>query len=179
MDIGHKTQLAKDQLGQSKVAYHQDLTRPPGAAHLKVDDLGAGDIGFVDTGFPEARSRALFERWMTRACSEPAYHVIVADVDGGPAGYVACERKDDGTGQIQLVGVDVAAQRRGLGTQLLNDAMAHFASHGVRHVTVVTQATNLAALRLYESLGFLTRAHDAWYHWWAQESSPADRTLRP
>jgi len=134
---------------------------------------------FVDTGFPEARSRAMFERWMMRACSEPAYHVIVAEVDGGPAGYVACERKHDGSGQIQLVGVDVTAQRRGLATQMLNDAMAHFARHGVSHVTVVTQATNLAALRLYESLGFLTRAHDAWYHWWAQESSPADGTLRP
>jgi hypothetical protein len=50
MDVGHVTQLAKDQLGRSKVVYRQDLTRPPGQAHLKVDDLGAGDIVFVDTG---------------------------------------------------------------------------------------------------------------------------------
>ena len=60
MDIGHKTQLAKNQLGQSKVAYHQDLTRPPGTAHLKVDDLGAGDIGFVDTGFPNSNPQHSF-----------------------------------------------------------------------------------------------------------------------
>jgi len=50
MDIGHITQLATDQLGRSKVVYRQDLTRPQGVAHLKVDDLGAGDFVFVDTG---------------------------------------------------------------------------------------------------------------------------------
>src|SRR5687768_5970906 len=54
MDTGHITQLATDELGQSKVVYHQDLTRPPGQTHLKVDDLGAGDITFVDTGFPNS-----------------------------------------------------------------------------------------------------------------------------
>ena len=50
MDLGHVTQLAKDELGRSKAVYRQDLTRPPGQDRLKVDDLGAGDIGFVDTG---------------------------------------------------------------------------------------------------------------------------------
>ena len=47
MDIGHITQLARNQLGRSKVVYHQDLTRPPGQNHLKVDDVGAGDFVFV------------------------------------------------------------------------------------------------------------------------------------
>ena len=60
MDIGHITQLAKDQLGKSKAAYHQDLTRPPGVAHLKLDDLGAGDIGFVDTGYPNSNPQHAF-----------------------------------------------------------------------------------------------------------------------
>jgi hypothetical protein len=54
MDTGHITQLATEELGQSKAVYHQDLTRPPGQTHLKVDDLGAGDITFVDTGFPNS-----------------------------------------------------------------------------------------------------------------------------
>ena len=54
MDMGHITQLAKDQLGRSKLVYHQDLTRPPGQAHLKVDDLEAGDIVFVDSGVPNS-----------------------------------------------------------------------------------------------------------------------------
>jgi hypothetical protein len=54
MDIGHITQLAKDLLGKSKCVYRQDLTRPPGEAHLKVDELGAGDFFFVDSGIPNS-----------------------------------------------------------------------------------------------------------------------------
>ena len=51
MDIGHITQLAKDELGnQAKCAYRQDLTGPSGQDHLKVDELGAGDFIFVDSG---------------------------------------------------------------------------------------------------------------------------------
>lgn len=50
MDQGHITQLATSQLGPSKVCYHQDLTRPPGAATLKVDDIGAGNYVLVDSG---------------------------------------------------------------------------------------------------------------------------------
>ena len=124
---------------------------------------------FVDPGFPESASRALFEAWMTRACSDPSYQVLVADGEGGPVGYVACQRLDEGCGQIQLIGVDAAAQRRGVGARLVEDAIGYFVRHGAARVRVVTQGRNLAALRLYESRGFLTVAEEAWYHWWAND----------
>lgn len=56
MNIGHITQLVKDELGpNARTIYHQDLTvpQPVGAgqpAHLKADTLGAGDFIFVDSG---------------------------------------------------------------------------------------------------------------------------------
>jgi hypothetical protein len=51
MDIGKITQLAKDEFGaHTKCVYHQDRTGPPTQNHLKVDDIGAGDFIFVDSG---------------------------------------------------------------------------------------------------------------------------------
>jgi hypothetical protein len=58
MDLGHITQLAKDELGRSKVVYRQDLSRPPGQAHLKVDDLGAGGRCIRRYRHCELKSRA-------------------------------------------------------------------------------------------------------------------------
>lgn len=50
MNIGRITQLAKQELGdRTKCVYHQDLTRPEGQNHLKVDDIGLGDFIFVDS----------------------------------------------------------------------------------------------------------------------------------
>ena len=51
MDIGKITQLAKDEFGpHARCVYHQDRTGPQSQNHLKVDDIGAGDFIFVDSG---------------------------------------------------------------------------------------------------------------------------------
>ena len=62
MDIGHITQLAQDQLGnQARPAYHQDLTGPTSQNHLKVDELGAGDFIFVDSGVAGSNPQHSYE----------------------------------------------------------------------------------------------------------------------
>ena len=50
MDIGKITQLAKGEFGpHARCVYHQDLIGPVGQNHLKADDIGAGDLIFVDS----------------------------------------------------------------------------------------------------------------------------------
>jgi ribosomal protein S18 acetylase RimI-like enzyme len=92
--------------------------------------------------------------------------VFVADIAGRPAGYLACQRVSEIAGQIQLVGVDAAARKRGLGRQLVDCALHWLATEGVTHATVVTQGRNIAAQRLYQQRGFLTSSVHVWYHWW-------------
>jgi ribosomal-protein-alanine N-acetyltransferase len=130
---------------------------------------------FVDHRFPEAASRALFEAWMIRACSDPSYDTLVAGAEGSPVGYVACQRLADGCGQIQLIGVDEPARRRGLGAALVDAALVNLARQDATRVRVVTQGRNLAALRLYESCGFRTVSQAAWYHWWSDAPLAAER----
>ncbi len=50
MDLGRITQLAKDDFdAHAKCVYHQDLTGPVNQNHLKIDDIGAGDLIFVNS----------------------------------------------------------------------------------------------------------------------------------
>jgi len=92
--------------------------------------------------------------------------VLVAEHDARPAGYISCHLKQDGSGQIGLVGVDDGARNLGLGRQLVQSALGWFREHEAREVTVVTQGNNVAAQRLYQSSGFLTSAVQLWYHLW-------------
>ncbi len=120
----------------------------------------------VDTRFPQDRSEALFATWLEKACGDPGHRVFVADVDGRPAGYIACQRVNEVWGQIQLVGVDTTVRNKGLGRQLVDCALNWLATNRATHVTVVTQGRNITALRLYQKRGFLTSSIGVWYHWW-------------
>jgi GNAT superfamily N-acetyltransferase len=59
------------------------------------------------------------------------------------------------------------ARGTGLGRALLTAAVAAAAD---RHLTVATDARNVPALRLYESLGFRSESFDAILHLWLDGS---------
>ena len=62
MDLGKITQLAKGELGpHAKPVYHQDLTGPTTQNHLKADDIGAGDLIFVDSAVPGSNPQHSFQ----------------------------------------------------------------------------------------------------------------------
>ncbi|WP_233547149.1 GNAT family N-acetyltransferase [Exiguobacterium sp. AM39-5BH] len=55
---------------------------------------------------------------------------------------------------IDSVAVDVTFGGRGIGTQLIQQAIAHAQDMNIPHVTLNVDQTNPAAARLYERLGF-------------------------
>ncbi len=57
-------------------------------------------------------------------------------------------------GGIQNVGVTPWHRNRGIGQALVRAAMFGFQSHGLRKVQLEVTAENVAAIRVYESLGF-------------------------
>ena len=59
-----------------------------------------------------------------------------------------------GTGSIQNIGVVPDHRGRGLGTCLIEQALAGFRGHGLRRATLEVTASNSRAVRLYQQLGF-------------------------
>ncbi len=125
---------------------------------------------YYDTRYPQERSNAMYGAWIVQSCRGKAARVVVAEKHGQPLGYVTCHVADDRTiGQIGLVGIHAGARGKGLGRALIQEAQRWFASQNIGSVSVVTQARNIGAIRLYQRCGFLTSKLQLWYHKWLGE----------
>ena len=68
-------------------------------------------------------------------------------------GYACADVLGD-SGQIIRLAVHPNAQRQGIGRALLNHGLGYCHANGARQVTINTQESNIASLRLYEQIGF-------------------------
>jgi len=123
---------------------------------------------FNDPHFPHQRVEDFYSTWIAREVQGCAQTVLVAaSTANSPLGYVSCHRDPVRPhGQIGLVGVSAEVRRQGIGRSLVLAALDWFGSQGTQAVTVVTQGNNLAAQRLYQQCGFLSRDLQLWYHKW-------------
>jgi dTDP-4-amino-4,6-dideoxy-D-galactose acyltransferase len=122
---------------------------------------------YHDGRLPRAKCDELFDLWTAQTCQRHPDHVLVAREGGTPVGYVTC-KTDPHTheGVIDLIGVAEPARGRGVGTRLVDAALAWAALRGATAMSVVTQARNTAAIRLYERRGFVTSLVQRYYHKW-------------
>ncbi|SFT41475.1 Acetyltransferase (GNAT) family protein [Geodermatophilus amargosae] len=96
-----------------------------------------------------------------RTCRDPAMQVLVATEDDRPVGFVAVvvhgETHDEpGSGEVEMLAVDPAAQRRGTGARLLEAGLAVLRDAGVRLAVIGTGGDpgHAPARRTYEAAGF-------------------------
>ncbi|WP_415046808.1 GNAT family N-acetyltransferase [Gordonia sp. (in: high G+C Gram-positive bacteria)] len=75
----------------------------------------------------------------------PAVSILVADTDGGPVGFAGVAE-----GRLEMLFVSDSARGKGVGTALLDEAVAR---HGVTEADVNEQ--NAGALGFYLSRGFV------------------------
>jgi len=123
-------------------------------------ELSAFSRFAADPRFPKAKVEEMYEIWVRRCLAEG---VIAVGTEG--SGMVGVRTLPDAT-HVELVYVSPAAAGDGLGAELLSAALAD-APGGA---TVVTQAWNVPALRLYESLRFRTRSLSAILHLWLDQA---------
>jgi len=154
---------AEDRVGPATA--DEERTLAAMARELHVDSRF-----FEDPNIPDDRARELYARWVENSFRSSSDEVLVARVDGQPAGYVACQMEAGDTGRIGLIGVAGRAQGAGLGTALVRASIAWFRARGARRVLVVTQGRNEAALRLYTRSGFSPHTRGIWLHLWALEA---------
>lgn len=120
---------------------------------------------YADPHFSEADCDRLYETWVTRSVQGYADATLVALVAAHPAAFITCSISD-AVGYIGLVGVAEAHRGLGLGHQIVMAGLNWFYAHACSRVEVVTQGRNIAAQRLYQRCGFLTRSAQLWYHYW-------------
>ena len=122
---------------------------------------------FKDPNFPHAQAAELYMKWLERDLAEHAVLIACESDSPSPAlGYITCLTADQDFGRIGLVGVAEAARNQGVGGALVEAGLQHFRDEGRPIIRVATQATNIPAMRLYESAGFKTQDVRIWFHRW-------------
>jgi ribosomal protein S18 acetylase RimI-like enzyme len=126
----------------------------------------AGESRFsADPRFAADAVAVMYEVWLERCFDEGIVVVPERSFDG----FVGARPIDDGI-SIDLVYVNAHSRGQGLGGQLVRAAVA---IAGAAEARVATQAANIAAQRLYQSLGFRTASIQAVVHLWLD--APANR----
>jgi dTDP-4-amino-4,6-dideoxy-D-galactose acyltransferase len=159
------------------------LDTPPSAGGLLVDTATPSDLPRLeeiaievsrssrynfDMHFNAGQCERLYQTWIRRSLAGRSDAVFVARWPGEDrevAGLVTCAARD-GAGHIELAGVLQAHRQKGVGTALMQAALAWAAGLDLPSVRVVTQARNVAAQRLYQQVGFFTRSMTLYYHKW-------------
>jgi ribosomal protein S18 acetylase RimI-like enzyme len=172
------------------VTFERPLDGATAAASTSVRPAQASDIPVLrdiagvshrdtrfhaDPNFGRARADELYRVWIENSCRGYADHVVVAERDRQPVGYLTLHLDDDGSARIGLVGVDQARRRQGIGRDLVRAGLAWLAGQSARHVSVVTQGDNLASRSLYEREEFRESTRAIWYHRWFGDDDRAGR----
>lgn len=130
----------------------------------------------ADARVPDAGADLLKETWVRNSLSGRADAVLVAQVDGQVAGFVTCMVNSDAA-VIDLIAVGPSCQGQGIGTRLVQGALAHYTGRKAL-MRVGTQDTNTHSLALYEGQGF-TRAHAQVTYHWINEGAGIDEGAGP
>jgi len=123
---------------------------------------------FKDQRFDSGRAAELYAEWISRDLD--LHTVFVCESPGAaesPDGYISCQHDDQlREGRIGLLAVEPQHQGKGLGAALIVASLRSCAAAQLSAVRVVTQGTNVSAMRLYERCGFRTSSVNVWFHKW-------------
>jgi DNA-binding MarR family transcriptional regulator/GNAT superfamily N-acetyltransferase len=101
-------------------------------------------------GFDPRRSLPADDQDLT----PPAGVLLVATLNGEPAGCAALKYHGDAPAEVKRMWVSPAARGLGLGRRLLTELEAHAAARGVRTLRLETNRTLTEAIGLYRSAGY-------------------------
>ncbi len=86
--------------------------------------------------------------------------MIAEDADGRVLGLHWLKRRSASVGEVHNLAIHPDGQGRGLGPLLLRAGLDHLAATGCDEVVLWVDRANERAVRLYTSLGFVTRWDD-------------------
>jgi RimJ/RimL family protein N-acetyltransferase len=130
----------------------------------------------ADPKLAMAKCDELYAEWIKNSCSGPlADHIVVAEVDGRPAGYTTirldeCIREEtvSRSGGMILSAVAPWAEGGGLYTSMIHEGLRWLVEHGVKVSHLGTQVNNLPVQRAWAKLGFRLAKAGSSMHFWVR-----------
>ena len=118
----------------------------------------------------------LYGKWIENSCSGAiADHVVVAEVDGRPAGYTTIRldhpvgnEETPRSGGMILSAVASWAEGKGLYTSMIREGLRWLEEKGVRATHLGTQVNNLPVQRAWAKLGFRLAKAGPSVHFWLE-----------
>ena len=121
---------------------------------------------FKDLNFDRIKCEKLYEKWIYRDFEKGNILGYYPDEKEIVKGYITYSMESLDVVRIGLIAVEDDYRGRGIGSELLKKTIAKSKELNAKKLTVVTQATNTNALRLYEKAGFRISDVKLWYHKW-------------
>ena len=120
----------------------------------------------LDKNIPRDRYENLYRTWIGRSLNkEIAEEVLVVRDAGKLVGLITLGRKQ-ARGDIGLLAVDKYSRGKGVGKALVSAANSWFIDKKFKSAQVVTQGSNIPALRLYQKCGYVIEKTEYIYHFW-------------
>lgn len=106
-----------------------------------------------------------YTKWVENSLSgEAADSVLVWEEENEILGYITLQRKGV-KGQIPLIGVSAQARGKGIAKRLLDASFSKFRDWNIKEINIETQMGNIAALRVYQKVGFKIVSSSLTFRW--------------
>jgi GNAT superfamily N-acetyltransferase len=158
-----------------------DVNRPPPDSPAIIRPLRPEDVPalmdiagrshqqtrfYADPHFGFEKCAELYRIWLEKSCTGWAQHVIVAELDGSPCGYMTIHVDSPTLGRLALLAVDDRVRGQGVGSLIVHASLRWLADQRIPLATWPTSARNIGAQRLCTAWGFRLRSAGVWHHRW-------------
>lgn len=117
---------------------------------------------YHDPIIPKDKADLIYKKWITNTMHGTfGDHILVWEEKKTILGLATLDKK----GQIPLVGVSQNARGRGIGRELMYATLNQFRDWGITKIITETQMTNIPALSLYQSCGFIIVDSHLTFRW--------------
>jgi len=123
---------------------------------------------FIDENFVNQEGPRLYTKWIEKALEEDQTVVFVSkNSEGELDGMLTLTLEENRQSKVGLIAVSEKSRGKGIGKRLINTAFCYAKNNSANDISIVTQASNLAACGLYESFGCEITEQVNFYHIWS------------
>ena len=112
---------------------------------------------YDDSFFSQEEADNLHVAWIENSVLGEAADLVL-HLEG--KGFVTCKKREDGVGEIILLGVKDSFRGKNLGKVLMDCSVEWFSVNGIKEIKIKTQLKNIAAMNFYRKLGFSIDGYD-------------------